>query len=65
GGVLGRFNNTDNPGYFPSTVGLTGVLGLRVQPERGDFGVRLAFTPLVDRRGLHAIGGFALLYGFS
>ncbi|MEM8557907.1 MAG: hypothetical protein AAGG50_08790 [Bacteroidota bacterium] len=64
GGLMGRSNATENPDYFPSTIGLTGIAGFRVQPERGDFGVRITFTPLVDRRGVHPLGGFTFIYGF-
>ncbi|MEM6784268.1 MAG: hypothetical protein AAF624_11110 [Bacteroidota bacterium] len=62
-GVMGRSNRNEQP-EFPTTAGLTGILGFRVQPEPGDFGIRVAFTPLVDRHGLHAMAGFAFLYGF-
>ncbi|MEO0742733.1 MAG: hypothetical protein AAF089_14205 [Bacteroidota bacterium] len=68
-GVMGRANTRSRaPGdtdLFDSTVGLTGVLGFRVQPEPGGFGIRLGFTPLMDLRGLHPSAGLSVVYGLE
>ncbi|MEM8599896.1 MAG: hypothetical protein AAGF99_08245 [Bacteroidota bacterium] len=63
GGVMGRRNRTESADARPSTVGFTGILGVRLQPRRGGFGGRLAFTPLLDRRGVHAAAGLSVMYG--
>lgn len=68
-GVMGRANTRSrgpsDTDFFRSTVGLTGVLGFRVQPEPGGFGFRLGFTPLLDRYGWHPSAGLSIVYGLE